>query len=154
MDKSSAPAPAGHRKSKRFFFFWVAVFIVSSGACLFVLKLDRQIEKTVGKVIDSYSKRVFASRKKSYDEEYVIVRYSVGVKEYTGKSLRRKTGDFVPVFFYRPFPGMAWFYTKTNANLTYCCIVMALSLLGVVITRPRVKKSKQSFDARMQRQKK
>lgn len=153
MNKSSAPIPAGRRKSKGFFFFWVAVFFVSSGACLCVIKLDRQIEKTVGKVIESYSKRVFASRKKSYDEEVVVVRYSVGAKEFTGKTIRRKTGDFVAVFFYRPFPGMAWFYNKTNANLTYCCILMTLSLLGVIITRPRLKKPQQSFDARMQRKK-
>jgi hypothetical protein len=153
MNKSTPPAAVSRRRTNPLFFVCLAVFIAGTGACALVIKLDRHVEKTVGRVVESYSKRVFASRKRSFDEEFVVVSYSVGGKEYTGKTIRRKTGDFVAVYYYPSFPGRAWFYKKENPNLTYCSMVMALSLIGVIVWSPRGKKPQPSFDAKMLRKK-
>jgi hypothetical protein len=154
MNKPTPPAATGRSRPNTLFFICLALFIAGTAACLFVIKLDRHVEKTVGKVVETYSKRVFASRKKQYDEEYLVVRYSVGGKEYTGKTVRRKTGDFVTVYYYPAFPGMPWFYKKENPYMAYCCMFMAAALIGIIASRPRGRKTQPSLDAKMQRQKK
>jgi hypothetical protein len=137
MNKPSTPAKQS--SSKGLFYFCLALFVASACAFAFVMKLERKIEKTSGKVVETYSKKTFVSRKKSYDQEYAVVRYSAGGKEYTGKTLRRTTSDVIHVYYYAGFPAMAWFYKKENPNIVYCSILMALSLLGVVLARPKPK---------------
>jgi hypothetical protein len=146
--------PAGRSSSNGLFYTCLALCIASACAFAFVIKLNRHIEKTSGKVVETYAKRTFASRKKSYDQEYAIIRYSVGGKEHTGKALRRTSGDFVPVYYYHAFPGMAWFYAKENPNLVYCCIAMTLSLIGVVLARPKIKKPQIAANVKSPRKKK
>jgi hypothetical protein len=138
MNKSTAANSSSTKKAM--FLLCLIVFVLSSCAFALIMKLDRKIEKTSGKVIDSYQKKTFASRKQSYNQEYLVVRYEVNGKEYTGKAVRRTSGDFVPVYYYHGFPGMGWFYKKGNPNLAYCCIFMTLSLLGVILARPQLKK--------------
>jgi hypothetical protein len=135
------PTTVKQSSSKTLFFCFLALFVLSACACAFVMKLDRSIERTSGKVIESYSKKTFVSRKKSYEQEYAVVGYSIAGKEHTGKTLRRTVSDMVPVYYYSAFPAMAWFYKKENPHLAYCCIVMTLSLLGVILTRPKSHKN-------------
>ena len=136
------PSTTVKRSSSNGVFIFCLVFLVASAsAFMFVMKLDRRIDKTTGKVIETYSKKAFVSRKNSIQQEYAVVRYTLNGKEYTGKTIRRTTSDFIPVYFYHAFPGMAWFYKKENPNKVYCCIVMALSLLGMILARPRFKKT-------------
>ena len=138
---NTASTQGSHSSRKGWFLVCLLVFIASLCALVVVMKLDRRIERTAGKVIDTYSKTV-ASRKKSYDQEYLVISYTVAGKEYTGKTIRRTSGgDFVPVFYYHAFPGMAWFYKKANPNGVYCCVFIVLSLIGVVATRPRSPKA-------------
>jgi hypothetical protein len=126
---------------KGWFLIFLIVFFSSLCALAIVTNLDRRIERTSGKVIDTYSKTV-ASKRKSYDQEYLVISYTVSGKEYTGKTIRRTSGgDFVPVFYYHAFPGMAWFYKKANPNQVYCCVFIVLSLIGVLVARPRSKKA-------------
>jgi hypothetical protein len=126
---------------KPFFLLCLIVFALSACAFALVVNLDRKIVKTSGKVIDSYSKKSFVSRKQSVEQEYLVVQYEVNGKQYSGTTPRRKGGDFVPVFYYQAFPGMPWFFKKENPNMVYCCIFMTLSLLGLVLSRPKIKKA-------------
>ncbi len=152
MNKS--PAPVGNSSSRALFYCCLAIFFVSAGAFGVVMKLNRTIQRTGGKVIESYSKKAFVSRKKSYEQEYAVVRYSAGGKEHTGKTLRRTVSDMVPVYYYGAFPAGAWFYKKENPNIVYCCIFMTLSLVGVILTRPALKKAQPPANVKASQKKK
>jgi hypothetical protein len=145
MTTASTPATEARRRPSVFFIICLAFFVTGAGACFFVMKLNQRIERASGRVVDTYSKHVFASRKKAYDEEYLVVSYSIGGREYSGKTMRRKTGDFIPVYYYPPFPGNAWFYKRENPNMVYACAVMTLSLIGMLLSRPRIKKPQPSL---------
>jgi hypothetical protein len=122
----------------------IAIFAVSAlGAGMF-WKLDRNIEKTSAKVVETFTKKTFASRKSSYEQEYFIVTYSINGKEYTKKTMRRNGfgSEYIPVFYYKQFPGFAWFYKKANANMIYCCTFMMLSLVVAGMTWSNIQKKK------------
>jgi hypothetical protein len=107
-------------------------------------KLDRSIEKTSAKVVETFTKKTFASRKSSYEQEYFIVTYSINGKEYTKKTMRRNGfgSEYIPVFYYRQLPGFVWFYKKANANMIYCCTFMMLSLVVASVTWSNIQKKK------------
>ena len=128
---AAQPPQTTQKPSHGFLIVSLCVLIVSSALFFLFLKLDRTIEKTAGKVVETYTKKSFASRKQTYDQEYFIVSYSVNGKEYTKKTPHRSGygEDYIPVYYYKSFPGFAWCYSKANANAIYCTIVMFLSLM-------------------------
>lgn len=140
-----ANQPPANKKppSKKLFFGSIALFII--GMLLFgcVIKLSHRIGRTSGKVVETYTKRTFASRKQSTEREFLVVSYTISGKEYTGKTMRREgfSQDFVPVYYYASFPGFAWFYKKANANIVYCGIFMLLALCAVYMTGNDLKKA-------------
>jgi hypothetical protein len=140
--------------SKGLFFFLLAIFVASVCAFAFVMKLDRTVERTTGKIIETYSKKTFVSRKSSVEKEYGVVRYSVGGTEHTGHTLKRTGSDMVQVYYYKAFPSMAWYYKRENPNIVYCCIFMTLSLIGVILARPKGKKTLPLPSAKAQQKKK
>jgi hypothetical protein len=148
------PTTVKQSSSNGLFFLCLALFVASACAFAFVMKLDRKIEKTAGKVIETYTKKAFASRKRSFEQEYAVVRYTVGGKEHTATTKKRTTSDLIPVYYYKDFPTMAWYYKKANPNMVYCCIAMALSLLGVILARPRFKKPETAANVKTQQKKK
>jgi len=149
MNKPSATVNSS--SSKGLFLFLLVLFVASACAFAFVMKLNRTVERTTGKIIETYSKKTFVSRKSSVEKEYGVVRYSVGGTEHTGKTLKRTASDMVAVYYYKAFPAMAWFYKKDNPNIVYCCIVMTLSLIGVILARPKGKKAPLAPSAKAQK---
>ncbi|HEX7509951.1 MAG TPA: hypothetical protein VF335_01515 [Chitinivibrionales bacterium] len=125
------PAQAPKKTSHGFFIVSLCVFVASAALFLFFLKLDRTIEKTSGKVVETFTKKTFASKKQTYDQEYFVVSYSIGGKDYSVKTPHRSGfgQEYAPVYYYKAFPGFAWCYTKANANVVYCSIVMFLALI-------------------------
>ena len=138
------PASANRGPSNVFFVTCLSIFIASALLFGLVLKLDRHIEKASGKVVETYSKRTFASRKQSYEQEYFVVTYSAKGKEHTIKTIRRNGfgQEYVPVYYYGAFPGFGWCYKKTDANIVYCSIFMALSLVTAGIAWSSLRKAK------------
>ncbi len=142
MNKPSSAK--GSSSLKGVFLLCIGVFVVSTLAFFLVLRFSHHIEKTSGKVIETYTKKAFVSRKSSYEQQYYAVTYSVKGRDYTKntKSNPHFSRDVIPVYYYAPFPGGAWFYKKENPNVAYCCIFMLLSLVGIITMRPRPDKSK------------
>lgn len=122
----------------------VIIFAVGALCAGMFWKLDRSIEKTSAKVVETFTKKTFASRKSSYEQEYFIVTYSINGKEYTKKTMRRNGfgSEYIPVFYYRQLPGFVWFYKKANANMIYCCTFMMLSLVVASVTWSNIQKKK------------
>jgi hypothetical protein len=145
--------PVRRSSSNSLFFISLAVFVVSACAIAFFIKLDRHIESTCGKVISTYSKRMITRGKKAYDQEYLVVRYLVGGKEYKGETMRRTSGDFVTAYYYSAFPGMVWFTKNGNSNIVFCAIVMMLSLIGMVMGRPGRKKPRDVANVKVKQKK-
>ena len=147
---------ADSRPSSGLFLGCLFVFIASALLFGVVLKLDRHIEKTSGKVVETYNKRTFASRKQTYDQEYFVVNYSAKGKEYTIKTMRRNGfgQEYVPVYYYGAFPGFAWCYKKTDANIVYCTIFMTLSLVATGVAWSSLKKAKMAAKAAPAKKKK
>jgi hypothetical protein len=119
-------------------FFWIFLVatVLSAAALGLFMHFGSDIRSVPGKVIDTYTETDFASRKRSYQQEYVVVKYSVEGKEYTGKTPIPRKGnysrEYVSVFYYSYFPGFPWFYHKTNANIAYCILVLSLSGLMLI----------------------
>jgi hypothetical protein len=130
--------------SKKYFLGSLILFIMSAALLGYFIKLNHCIEKTSGKVIDTYTKKTFASRKQQVDQEFLVVSYSIDGKEYRGKTMRRNGGssEYVPVFYYPGFPGYPWFYKKANANVIYCSIFILLSCIATVMTGSNLRKAK------------
>ncbi|MGB7569945.1 MAG: hypothetical protein WBM07_18925 [Chitinivibrionales bacterium] len=136
--------------SKKIFFGSIALFIISILLFGYVIKLNQRIDRTSGKVIETYTKRTFASRKQQTEREFLVVSYTVNGKEYTRKTMRREgfSQDYAPVYYYPSLPGLAWFYKKANANIFYCTIFMLLALLTVYMTGKDLKKAQNNFAAK------
>jgi hypothetical protein len=149
------PLSAKRNPSNRPFVICLSIFIASAlllGVCV---KLDRHLEKTSGKVVETYSKKTFASRKQSYDQEYFVVNYSAKGKDYTIKTIRRNGfgQEYVPVYYYGDAPGIAWCYRKTDIHIIYCAIFMMLSLVAAGIAWSSLRKAKVAFKAAPARKK-
>ena len=106
------------------------------------LALNRHVEKTGGTVVETYSKKTFVSRKQTADTEILVVKYTVRGTSYTGKTERRpgSSQDFVPVYYYRDLPSMAWYYRKDNPNLVYCSVLLFFALGAAAVTMPKKKR--------------
>jgi hypothetical protein len=136
--------------SKNLFIGSIVLFIISILLFGYVIKLNHRIDRTSGKVVETYTKRTFASRKQQTEREFLVVSYTINGKEYTGKTIRREgfSQDFVPVYYYASFPGFAWFYKKANANIVYCSIFMLLALFAVYMTGNDLKNAQNNFIAK------
>jgi hypothetical protein len=105
------------------------VLVLSCVAFGVFMHLNRTIKVTGAKVVDTYTKKAFASRKQTYDQEYEVVRYTIGGKEYTGTvaAPRQGASQYVTVFYYQRFPQFAWFNKRSNANQTYSVLLALLA---------------------------
>jgi hypothetical protein len=126
---------------------WNVILFISLGlllasiTCLVVfVNLSHTIRTAGGKVVETFSQKEFASRKQTVDREYEIVRYTVDGKEFTGKTAVPRSGEsqYVPVFYYEKFPGMAWFYKKDNANVVFSSMAMAVCALAFFYSLYRI----------------
>jgi flagellar basal body-associated protein FliL len=126
--------------SKWFLLTSLIVFVLSCAAFGAFIHLNRTIKVTGGKVVDTYSKKAYASRKQTYDQEYDVIRYTIAGKEYTGTVAAPRSGgsQYVTVFYYQRFPQFAWYNKRSNPNQTYsallaalAAVIMAFSLLSM-----------------------
>jgi hypothetical protein len=147
---ANQPPTSKKPPSKKMFFSSIALFVVSMLLLGYVIKLNHRIERTSGKVVETYTKRTFASRKQSTEREFLVVRYIINGKEYTRKTMRREGfgQDFVPVYYYASLPGLAWFYKKANANIVYCSIFILIALIAVYMTGTDLRKAKNNIVAK------
>ncbi|HMD67951.1 MAG TPA: hypothetical protein VKF42_03665, partial [Chitinivibrionales bacterium] len=89
------PAVTPKKPSNAWILLVISVILVAlsiAGFAVFI-NLNRTIKMTSGKVVDSYTKKEFASRKQTVDQEYEIVKYAVDGKEFSGKTAAPKTGS-------------------------------------------------------------
>ncbi len=140
------PAPVPKKPSSAHIFFIVSLsLLVLSIAGLFVFTgLNRTIKMTYGKVVDSYTKKEFESRKQTVDQQYDYVRYTVDGKEFTGKTAVPKTGgssQYVPVYYYQKFPWAAWYYNKDNSSVIFCLMLFAVFLISALYSGNRMLKN-------------
>lgn len=133
--------------SKNLFIGSMVLFIISLLSFAGVIRLNNRIDRTSGKVVETYTKKTFASRKQSTEREFLVVHYTVNGKEYTRKTMLRDGfgREYVPVYYYPAFPGFAWFYKKANANMVYCSILMMLSCIAAVMTGSDLRKAKNAL---------
>jgi hypothetical protein len=135
--KQSAPVPKKSPAAMVFFVVFLALFAASAAGVVVFVKLNRTVRLTTGKIVDSYTKKEFASRKQTYDQEYDVVKYAVDGREYTGKTAKPKTGyssQYVTTYYYPKFPGNAWFFKKSNPGVFYSSLVAVLSLGALLIS--------------------
>jgi uncharacterized protein YxeA len=140
------PQQVAKKPSSAGIFFVVSLVLVllSLASIAVFANLNRTIKMTAGKVVDSYTKKEFASRKQTIDQEYEVVRYTVDGKEYSGKTAAPKTGyssQYVTVYYYEKFPGLAWFYKKNNASIVFCSLFAALFLCSLGYSGYRLRKN-------------
>jgi hypothetical protein len=105
------------------------------------MRLNRTIKVTEGKVVDSYSKKTFASRKQTVDQEYDVIRYMINGKEYTGTAAAtRAGGSYASVFYYEKYPQFAWYNKRSNPNQTYCILTAMLAAIIIAFSLPSMLK--------------
>jgi hypothetical protein len=118
----------------------VFTLLCATGIGVFI-KLNQTIKMTSGKIVETFTKKEFATRKQAVDRQYEVVRYTVAGKDYTGKTALPKTGyssQYVTVYYYENYPGFAWFFKKTNSGLFFCSLLAALFGAGVVLSAFRL----------------
>jgi hypothetical protein len=115
--------------SKWFFLSSLIVLVASCAAFGIFMHLNRTIKVTGGKVVDTYTKKTFASRKQTVDQEYDVIHYSINGKEYTGTVAETRSGgsQYATVFYYEKFPQFAWYNKRSNPNQTYCFLLAMLA---------------------------
>jgi uncharacterized protein YxeA len=141
----------------------IAIFVGSLICCLLCIvgvfvfsHLNTTIKVADGKVKDSYTKKEFASKKQTYDQEYDIVRYVVDGKEYFGKTAAPKTGSsqYITVFYYEKYPQYPWFKSKTNSAVFFCILLcVTFGIVGGFSLRSLVKKKPDPAGAKVKQRK-
>lgn len=114
---------------KWFFLCSLIALVLSCATYGIFMHLNRTIKVAEGKVVDTYSKKTFASRKQTIDQEYDVIRYAINGKEYTGTAEAPKSGgsQYATVFYYEKFPQLAWYNKRSNPNQTYAALVALLA---------------------------
>jgi preprotein translocase subunit SecF len=147
--KQPSSAAGGPKKSspvsKWFFLTSLIVFVLSCAAFGIFMHLNRTIKVTGGKVVDTYSKKAFASRKQTYDQEYDVIRYTIAGKEYTGTVVAPRSGgsQYATVFYYERFPQFAWYNKRSNPNQTYSALLAVLAAIIMVFSLQSMRKRPQ-----------
>jgi hypothetical protein len=141
--KQPAPPAKEIPLSISLFRFFVVLLAVTIGATAGVVALNQSVAMVTGKVIARGTETAFASRKSSYEQEVVVVSYTINGVEHTGKTPVPRHGggsDLVPVRYYPALPWFVWFYTRTNANLLCCILALIFSLSGVIFSWSQARK--------------
>jgi hypothetical protein len=127
--KQPAPSKKSSSVSKWVFLSSLVILVLSCAAYGIFLHLNRTIKVTGAKVVESYSKKTFASRKQTIDQEYDVIKYTINGKEYTGTVAESRSGgsQYATVFYYEKFPQFAWYNKRSNPNQTYCILLAVLS---------------------------
>jgi preprotein translocase subunit SecF len=127
--------------SKWFFLTSLVILVLSCATFGIFLHLNHTIKVTSGKVVDTYSKKEFASRKQTYDREYDVVRYAIDGKEYTGNVAARPGGSqYATVFYYEKFPQFAWYNKKSNPNQMYSVFLAVLAAAAMLFSLSNMRK--------------
>jgi flagellar basal body-associated protein FliL len=120
------------------------VFLLAgAGGIVVFVKLNQTVKMTSGKIIETFTKKEFATRKQTVDRQYEVVRYTVEGKEYTKKTAMPRTGynsQYITVYYYEKYPGFAWFFKKANSSLFFCSLVAALAAAGVIFSAVQLRK--------------
>ena len=136
-----APVRKNSSVSKWFFLSSIIVLVLSCAAFGVFMRLNRTIKVTEGKVVDSYSKKTFATRKQTVDQEYDVLRYTINGKEYTGTAAATRAGSqYVSVFYYEKYPQFAWYNKRSNPNQAYCVLVAVLAAIIMAFSLPSMLK--------------
>jgi flagellar basal body-associated protein FliL len=140
------PDQPAKKPSPALLFLIISLVVLVAGAAgiaVFV-NLNQTVKMTSGKVVETFTKKEFATRKQTVDREYEVVRYTVDGKEYTKKTAMPRTGgssQYITVYYYEKYPGLAWFFKKGNSNIFFCSLIAALAAAGVLLSAMQMKKS-------------
>lgn len=122
----------------------LVVLLAGAGGIVEFVKLNKTIKITSGKIVETFTKKEFATRKQTIDREYEVVRYTVAGKDYTKKTAMPRAGyssQYITVYYYEKYPDFAWFFNKSNSNLFFCSLIAALAAAGAIISAVRLKKN-------------
>jgi hypothetical protein len=127
------------RISKTMLIIFSIVFVLSLSLLLFFLTMYSGILETSGLVTRTSYQSVPAGRKSAVEKEWLELKYTIGTKEYTGKTLRRTQGgsaykETVPVYYYPAIPSFAWYYTRANKSMLYCWVLLIFAAFFFVIS--------------------
>jgi hypothetical protein len=136
--------------SKWFFLTSLVILVLSCATFGIFMHLNHSIKVTSGKVVDTYSKKAFASRKQTIDQEYDVIRYTINGKEYTGTAAAPRSGgsQYATVFYYEKFPQFAWYNKKSNPNQTYSALLAVLAAAVMAFSLQSMRKRPESSAAR------
>jgi len=121
----------------------LAIAIVSAGlliiSCIalgYVIQLNKTICVVSGKVVDVYTKKEFASKKQTIDQEYDVVKYTVDGKDYL-KSMsagKHAGSQYATVYYFAKYPQWAWFYSKSNPYAIYITMIIICSVIALFVS--------------------
>ncbi len=112
------------------------ILIISCIALGYIVNLGKTVCVVSGKVVGSYTKKEFASKKQTYDQEYDVVKYAVDGKEYT-KSMSAGAhagSQYATVYYFSQYPQWAWFHSKGNPYTIYVGLVIFCAVMVFIIS--------------------
>ncbi|HUI92042.1 MAG TPA: DUF3592 domain-containing protein [Chitinivibrionales bacterium] len=121
----------------------LVVMLAGGAGIVAFANLNKTVKMTSGKIVDTFTKKEFASRKQTIDREYDVVRYTVDGKEYTKRVAMPGAGyssQYVTVYYYEKHPGHAWFFKKSNSSIFFSSLIAALGAVGAILAALRMAK--------------
>jgi hypothetical protein len=120
----------------------LVLLVLSCASYGIFMHLNRTIKVTGAKVVDSYSKKTFASRKQTIDQEFDVIKYTINGKEYTGTVAESRSGgsQYATVFYYEKFPRFAWYNKRSNPNQTYCVLLAVIAAAVMLFSLQAMRK--------------
>jgi hypothetical protein len=122
----------------------LVVLLAGVGGIVAFVKLNKTITMTSGKIVETFTKKEFATRKQTVDREYEVVRYTVEGKDFTKKTAMPRAGyssQYITVYYYEKHPDFAWFFNKSNSNMFFCSLIAALAAAGAILSAVRLIKN-------------
>jgi hypothetical protein len=119
------------------------VMLAGAGGTVAFANMSKTIKMTSGKIVDTFTKKEFASRKQTIDREYEVVRYTVEGKDFTKKVAMPRAGyssQYVTVYYYEKYPGYAWFFKKSNTSVFFCALIAGLAAAAAAFSAFRMVK--------------
>jgi len=116
-----------------------AILLLAGAACLsFFLTMNNSTAMVIGKVTDTYQGRAFTGSKRTVEQEFLIVNYTINGREYTKKTgIPVKIGtnhSTVSVFYYPRFPHFTWYNRKLNEGVSFGIAIILISLVVMSLT--------------------
>lgn len=133
--KQQAVTPTISPALHKIFIITLITFLFSLFLFLFFFTINKSIARTDGKIIDKFTRTEAAGRKRTQEREVYSVQYSINNKEYTRQTPQPRNGrrysreERIPIYYYPNFPGLSWFFKKSNHSMAYSVSLLVIATL-------------------------